>query len=100
MKWAINLHRFQIEQSLLLEANEVLLYDIELKFDNPSDVTGCKLKIMHNNKSFDYLEDIDHNKTTKIKKIAHFIIKSDSEDVDLVIHRNGKTIASARFNTS
>jgi hypothetical protein len=31
---------------------------------------------------------------------VHFVIKSEHEEVDLVLHRNGKTFSFARINTS
>jgi hypothetical protein len=55
-----------------------MLYDFEFKFDNPSDVVGCKFKITHGGKAFDFPEDIDKSKVTKIKKIVHFLIKSSA----------------------
>ena len=27
IKWAVNLHRFQVDQNMLLDSNEILLYD-------------------------------------------------------------------------
>lgn len=53
-----------------------MIYDLELKFDNPVDVVGCRLKISHGSKAFDFTEDIDKNKVTKIKKVVFFIVKS------------------------
>lgn len=47
-----------------------------MKFDNITEIAGCHFKIMHGNKAFDFTEDIDHSKLTKIKKIIYFIIKS------------------------
>ena len=32
VKWGVNLHRFRVEENVLVEANELLLYDFEIKF--------------------------------------------------------------------
>lgn len=55
---------------------------------------------MHGGRAFEFPDEIDHSKVTKIKKIIHFLIKSESEEVDLIVHRNGKVISFARLNTS
>lgn len=84
----------------MVEANELLLYDLELKFDSPNEVAGCKLKIQYGTKAFDFTEDVDHSKLTKIKKIVYFIIKSDNEDIDIVLQRNGKSLAVCRVSST
>jgi hypothetical protein len=71
-----------------------------LKIDSPSDIIGCKFKIQHGSKAFDFVEDIDHNKTTKIKKIVHFIVKSETEEVDIILHKNGKVVSFCRLSTT
>ncbi len=53
-----------------------MIYDLQLKFDNPTDIVGCKFKIMHGNKAFEFTEDVDKNKVTKIKKVIFFYIKT------------------------
>jgi hypothetical protein len=54
IRWAINLHRYQVDQNLLLGANELMLYDFEFKFDNPGDVVGSKFKVTHGSKAFEF----------------------------------------------
>ena len=77
-----------------------MIYDLELKFDNPGDVVGCKFKLTHGNKGFDFAEDIDKNKLTKIKKVIFFIIKSETEEVNFILTRGGKVFTYCRFNSS
>ena len=36
LRWGVNLHRCQIDQNVLMHSNELMLYDFELKFDNPT----------------------------------------------------------------
>jgi hypothetical protein len=63
-------------------------------------VAGCKLKVQHGSKAFEFAEDIDHSKLTKIKKIVYFIIKSENEEIDLLLHKNGKPFASCRVSST
>lgn len=98
VKWAINLHRCQVDQNILLQSNELMLYDFELKFDNPTEFVGCKFKVNHGSKAFDFTEEIDRNK--KIKKVVFFIIKSETEEVDLIIQKAGKVYSHCRLSTS
>lgn len=100
MRWAINLHRCQVDQNLLIQSNELMLYDFELKFDNPVDIVGCRFKISHGSKAFDFTEDIDKSKTTKIKKVAFFIVKSDIEEIDFLLQKTGKIISHCRLSTA
>ena len=58
------------------------------------------MKIQHGSKAFEFAEDIDHSKVTKIKKIVYFIIKSDSEEVDLILHKNSKPFAACRLSSA
>jgi hypothetical protein len=37
-----------------MEASELLMYDFEIKFDSPADGSGCKLKIQHGSKAFEF----------------------------------------------
>jgi|LakMenE18May11ns_1017448.scaffolds.fasta_scaffold8901425_1 hypothetical protein len=37
---------------------------------------------------------------TKIKKIIYFIIKSDNEEVDLILHKNNKPFSICRVSSS
>ena len=76
------------------------MYDFEIKFDNTADAVGCKLKIQQGSKAFDFGEDVDHSKVTKIKKIIYFIIKSENEEVDLLLHRNSKPFSACRISSS
>lgn len=78
IRWAVNLHRCQVDQNVLLQSNEMMLYDLELRFDNPADVVGCRFKITHGNKAFDFVEDVNQAKVTKIKKVIFFLIKTEA----------------------
>lgn len=99
-KWGVNLHRFRSDQGLLAESNEVLLYDFEIKFESTVEAAGCRLRIQQGSKVFEFSEDIDHSKTTKIKKVVFFIIKSESEEVELTLHKNGKPFSTSRFSSN
>jgi len=100
IKWAVNLHRYQVDQNFLLQSNELMIYDLELKFDNPGDVVGCKFKATQGSKAFDFAEEIDKSKITKVKKVVFFIIKSETEEVNFILTRNGKVFTYCRFNTN
>lgn len=76
-----------------------MLYDFELKFDNPTDIVGCKFKMNYGSKAFDFQEDIDRSKISKIKKVVFFNIKSDVEEVDFVIQKAGKVYSHCRLST-
>jgi hypothetical protein len=82
-----------------MEASEILMYDFEIKFDS-TDASGCKLKIQHGSKAFEFTEDIDTSKTTKIKKVVFFLVKSENEEVDLILYRNGKPLSVCRINSA
>ena len=46
-----------------------------MRFDNPGDIVGCRFKITHGSKAFEFTEDVNH-KVVKIKKVIFFIIKT------------------------
>jgi len=63
-------------------------------------VVGCKFKITHSGKAFDFTEDIDKGKITKIKKIVHFLIKSSTEEINFILSKGGKIFTFCRLNSS
>ena len=53
LEWGVNLYEAKTENTLLLDAHEVSLYDIEVKFDNYNEYSNAKLKIVYGNKAFE-----------------------------------------------
>ena len=62
-------------------------------------MTGAKLSIIYNHKSFEFNEELNSGKLIRLKKIIFAIVKSEIEDFDIIIERSNKTIAHVRFNT-
>ena len=52
LKWVTNFHEIKPENALLLEAHEILIYDMEVKFDNANEHGSCKVKFAYGNKAF------------------------------------------------
>ena len=94
----MNLHRYSAHILPMLDLNEVLLYDFELKFDNPADVAGCRFKIMQNSRAFEFTEEIDQTKMSKIKKIIHFVAKSEADEVDFLIQRKERVVMQIKVS--
>ena len=61
-----------------MESNELLIYDLQLKPENPAELAGTKIKITNNTKTFEMTQDLSA-KLTKIKKIIYLILKSDQQ---------------------
>lgn len=100
MRWGANLHRYSPNAIPLTDTQDVLLYDFELKFDNPEEVNNCRFKIMQGNRGFEFGEDLSQAKVTKIKKIVHFISKSEADEVDFLVLKKEKVVMQCRLNIS
>ena len=62
---------------MLLDAHELFIYDVEVKFDSYNEFANCKVKFVYGNKAFEVGNEFNTPKPQKIKKIVHFIIKSE-----------------------
>lgn len=71
-----------------------------MKFENQTDVVGCRLKITHGSKAFDFVEDIDKSKITKIKKVVFFIVKTEVEEIDFILQKGDKIFNHCRVSTT
>lgn len=78
LRWGINLFQAKAENTLLLEAHEILIYNIEIKFESVVD-NNIKVKFIYGNKSFDVGAEFSSSKPVKTKKIIYFMIKSEDE---------------------
>lgn len=99
MKWGINFFETRTENSLLLEAHELVIYDIEVKFDSYNEYSNSRVKFVYGNKGFEVGNEFNTAKPAKIKKIVYFIIKSEDEEVSIVVERNLKIVAQSKFYT-
>lgn len=53
LKWATDIQEAKPENYLLLDSQEVMIYDFELKLDHPNEHgTGTKAKILYGSKVF------------------------------------------------
>jgi hypothetical protein len=51
--WGINLWRNRFENSLLLDSFEILVYDLEVRFEvAKGDMADMRMKIVYGNKAF------------------------------------------------
>lgn len=85
LKWATNLQEAKPENNLLMEAHEILIYDMEVKFDNYNEFSNSKVKISYGNKGFEVGSEFSSSKINKVKKIIYFIIKSEEEEINIFV---------------
>jgi hypothetical protein len=91
--WGINLWRNRFENSLLLDSFEMLVYDLEVKFEKSvSDLNHLKMKVVYGNKAFEVSGEMDASKMVRSNKLIYFVVKTEEEDFSIVIERNFKTI--------
>lgn len=52
LHWGVNMYEAKPENNLLMQAHEILIYDLEVKFDNYNEYTNAKVKFVYGNKAF------------------------------------------------
>lgn len=99
LKWATNLQEAKPENTLLMEAHEMLIYDMEVKFDNYNEFSNSKVKIAYGNKGFEVGSEFSGSKINRVKKIIYFIIKSEEEEISIFVEKNLKLVSHNYFFT-
>lgn len=54
---------------------------------------------MYGNKAFELGGEYNNPKPAKIEKIIFFMIKSEDEEINIIIEKNLKIVAQSRFYT-
>lgn len=83
--WGINLWRHRPERSMLLDAQEVLLYDIEARLDSNKEMAAAKLKVNCGTRSFELSGDFETSTTMRFARIVYFVMKSEEDDFEIVL---------------
>lgn len=99
LNWVTNFHEIKPENALLLEAHEILIYDMEVKFENKNEHGSCMVKFTYGNKAYEVGSEFTNTKVNKIKKIIYFIIKSEEEEIKILVEKNNKVISEGNFFT-
>jgi hypothetical protein len=108
LKWVSDISRNKHEANALLGAHDILLYDIEIKFEalegvkkdvRPDQVHGMKLKVIAGTKAFDLNGELDPFKATRFSRIVYFLVKSEEEDFSFSLEKGPRIIAKGVIGT-
>lgn len=83
--WIVDVSVLSPINYLLLYSVEVMIWDLELKFDIPNDFIGSKVKIYCNNKVFEFNDELGNSKMIKIKKVAWVMCKTPHDTIEIKI---------------
>jgi hypothetical protein len=80
LMWGINLWRHRPDRSMLLDAQEILIYEIEARLETPKDLNGAKMKIVCGTRSFELGGDFEGSAALRFARLVYFVMKSEEED--------------------
>jgi hypothetical protein len=76
--WGINLWRHRADRAMLLDAQELLLYEIEARLETGKEMVGAKLKVVCGTRSFELGGNFDSAGTTqRFPRIIYLVMKSE-----------------------
>lgn len=84
--WGINLWRHRPDRAMLLDAQELLIYEIEARLETGKEMMGAKLKITCGNRSYELGGDFDSaGSSQRFGRIIYLVMKSEEEDFEVIL---------------
>ena len=108
VSWISNISRPRHESSVLLGAHDILLSEMEIRFEakegmkgelRPEHVSGMKFKVTAGTKTFELNGELDPLKPTRFARIVYFIVKSEEEDFSFSLEKGPRMVGRAVVGT-